>query len=323
VNTKTKALLFRLYDIVSWPLTFVSVLQLWIVRRYGIPHFPWAHRELLRRGVFPIRRHFYDPQFHPGDLPESFAQERSLPGIDLKPEAQLDFLGSFVWQEEVKRFSNRETPVLEDGRCYDPDNVGFVAGDIDFYYQIIRLLKPRRIIEIGSGHSTIVALSALEQCKREDAGYEFELSAVEPYPWFRHPKLRLLEKMVEDVDMEEFSRLEAGDILFIDSSHMLRPGGDVEHEILRILPILKAGVYVHVHDIFTPFHYPEDWVKTYHFFWNEQYVLEALLSGGRDFEICGALHYLSRKYPDRAKAAMPLLALRDRHPQSFWMKKVR
>jgi hypothetical protein len=323
MNDTIKKLAFRAYDIASLPLTFVSALQLWLIRRYGIPNFPLAGKTLLRRGVFPIRRHFYEPQFHPDDLPASFGEERSLPGIDLRIEAQHALLGAFVWQEEVKRFSNPAAPVLEDGTTFDLDNVAFHPGDVDCYYQMIRLLKPRRIIEIGSGHSTIVAISALEQCKREDPNYECELTAVEPYPWFRHPKLRLLEECVENVPLAEFARLEEGDILFIDSSHMLRPCGDVEHEYLRILTTIKPGVHIHVHDIFTPFNYPELWVKSLYNFWNEQYVLEALLSGGGDFEVSAALHYLSRRHPEQAKAAMPLLALRDRHPQSFWMRKIR
>ena len=318
---KAKQLLFKLFDIISLPLTYVSALQLWILRRFGIPNFPLARAALLRRGIFPIRRHFYEPQFHPDDLPVTFEHERTLPAINLDTTPQFHVLDSLVWQEEVLRFSHPQVPVLEDGTKFNLDNVAFHPGDIDFYYQIIRLLKPRRIIEIGSGVSTIVALSALEQCVREDASYNFDITAIEPYPWFRHPKLRLVENMVERVPLDEFARLESGDILFIDSSHMLRPCSDVEHEYLRILPTIKEGVYIHIHDIFTPFNYPDSWVKSSHNFWNEQYILEALLSGGDGYQVYAALHYLSRKFPEKAKAAMPLLAMRDRHPHSFWIRK--
>ncbi len=318
-----KKFAFFLFDVLSLPLTFVSALHFSILRRFGIPNFPLARKAMLRLGIFPIRRHFYEPQFHPGDLPATFEHERDLPGINLDPAPQFRVLDSLVWQEEVLRFSDPQIPVLEDGTRFDLDNIAFHPGDIDFYYQMIRLLKPRRIIEIGSGHSTIVALSALEQCVREDAGYQFDITAIEPYPWFRHPKLRLLETMVERVPLDEFANLEAGDILFIDSSHMLRPCGDVEHEYLRILPIIKEGVYIHIHDIFTPFNYPESWVKSWHSFWNEQYLLEALLSGGDSYQVHAALHHLSRKYPEKAKAAMPLLAMRDKHPHSFWIRKSR
>jgi hypothetical protein len=320
MTPKLKNLAFRAFDLATFPLTYVSAVHLWLLRRYGIPNFPLARAELLRRGVFPLRRHFYEPQFHPDDLPESFADERSLPGIDLDLDAQCGVLEQFRWQAEVTRFTDKTAPVLEDGTAFDLDNGQFPPGDVDFYYQIIRLLKPRRIIEIGSGHSTIVAISALEQCEREDRNYQCDISAIEPFPWFRHPRLRLIEERVEQVALNEFSALGAGDILFIDSSHMLRPGGDVEHEYLRVLPTIASGVYIHIHDIFTPFHYPEAWVKSLHKFWNEQYVLEAVLGGG-GYRIVAALRYLARRHPAKVKKAMPLLQLRDRLPASFWIKK--
>ncbi len=322
LNSPTKAILFRLYDLLFFPLTVISAFQMWLLRRYGIANFPFAKKYLFHQGVFPIRRHFYEPLFHPDDLPLSFADERALPGIELNVEIQLERLHSLQWQEELKRFSDPTQPVLQDGTRFRLDNNAFNAGDIDFYYQLIRQIKPRRIIEIGSGHSTIVAISSIEQCQQEDPDYTCEITAIEPYPWFRHSSLRLLESKVEDVSLDEFKALEEGDILFIDSSHMLRPGGDVEHEFLRILPLIKPGVIIHVHDIFTPFHYPEIWVKSWHHFWNEQYVLEALMSGGGNYEVYASLHFLSRKFPEQARCAMPLLRLQERHPHSFWIRKV-
>jgi hypothetical protein len=321
MNPTLRRIVFKLYDIGSYPFTAVSAFHMKVLRRYGIPNFPLARRELLRQGVFPIRRHFYEPQFHPGDLPDSFAQERDLPGLKLNSGPQLKFLEAFRWQDEVRGLADKTIPVLANGTTFDIDNVGFHPGDIDFYYQIIRLLRPRRIIEIGSGHSTVVALSALEKCQQEYPRFACELTAIEPYPWFRHPNLRLIVKRVEDVSLDEFSTLQEGDILFVDSSHMVRPCGDVEYEYLKILPRLNRGVYIHAHDIFTPFNYPELWVKSWHHFWNEQYVLEALLSGGSSFEVVAALHYLSRKFPEESKRAMPLLAMRNFHPHSFWFKK--
>jgi len=92
---------------------------------------------------------------------------------------------------------------------------------------------------------------------------------------------------------------------------------------LRILTSIRPGVHVHIHDIFTPFNYPELWVESFYNFWNEQYVLEALLSGGDDFEVFASLHYLGRRYPDQSRLAMPLLKLRDKYPQSFWITKAK
>lgn len=242
-----------------------------------------GRRYLLWRGVFPIRRHFYDPQFHPDDLPSSFTKKRDLPGISFNTSEQLQLLSSFRWQEELEQFHQPNIPLLENGTTFNLDNTAFGPGDVDFYYQTIRRLKPKRIIEIGSGNSTIVALAAVEANVREDSSYSCDLTAVEPFPWFFHPSLNLLPNKVEDVPDSVFETLQDGDILFIDSSHMLRPGGDIVHEFLRLLPLINAGVYIHVHDIFTPYDYPERWVKSWHFFWNEQYVLEAARGGGDRF----------------------------------------
>ncbi|MCB9874925.1 MAG: hypothetical protein H6821_12175 [Planctomycetaceae bacterium] len=114
------------------------------------------------------------------------------------------------------------------------------------------------------------ALAAVGANVREDSSYSCDLTAVEPFPWFFHPSLNLLPNKVEDVPDSVFETLQDGDILFIDSSHMLRPGGDIVHEFLRLLPLINnAGVYIHVHDIFTILRLTERWVKSWHFFWNE------------------------------------------------------
>src|SRR5690606_29222842 len=97
--------------------------------------------------------------------------------------------------------------------------------------------------------------------------------------------VEVLRKKVEDIPLEYFRQLQPNDVLFIDSSHVIRPQGDVLYEFLELLPDLPSGVFVHIHDIFTPFDYPEDWVKDHVRLWNEQYLLEAFLSFNRDFRI--------------------------------------
>lgn len=322
MRESVKAIVFTVYDIVALPLTLVAALQLKALRRYGSPNFPLSKRLMMRIGVFPLIRHFYEPQFHPGDLDARFALERDLPGIDLRTASQLDFLSQFSFQAELEKFSGSCRPVLDGGQTFSLDNVAFGPGDIDCYYSIIRLKKPRTLIEIGSGCSTIVALAAIEENMREDPAYRCEFISVEPYPWFHHPAVTSVTSKVEEVGVELFQRLGKNDILFIDSSHMIRPGGDVIFEYLNILPKVSAGVYIHIHDIFTPFNYPELWVKSMHFFWNEQYMVEALLSESGTYEIVAALHYLSRNYPEQARAALPLLNLdHSKSGQSLWLLK--
>ena len=112
---------------------------------------------------------------------------------------------------------------------------------------------------------------------------------------------------------------EDGDFLFIDSSHMVRPQGDVLHEFLTIIPHLKKGVYVHVHDIFTPHDYLEGWVKENVKFWNEQYLLEALLTGNQSLEIVAALNFLKYNHYSELHRVCTYLTP-DREPGSFYFK---
>ncbi len=112
-------------------------------------------------------------------------------------------------------------------------------------------------------------------------------------------------------------------MLFIDSSHMIRPQGDVVCEYLEILPTLKRGVFVHVHDIFTPRDYPAIWVKDQVRFWNEQYLVEAFLTGNRDFKIVGALNFLKHHHSDEIKRRFPALAAEfdASEPGSLWIER--
>src|SRR5262249_23664389 len=137
------------------------------------------------------------------------------------------------------------------------------------------------------------------------------------------------ENKVEDIDLEFFSQLQSGDILFIDSSHTVKIGGDVNYLFLEVLPRLKPGVIVHVHDIFLPFDYRRDWVKERLRFWTEQYLLQAFLTFNSEFEVLMANHYLMHRYLEDLKAAFPNLEnLKAALPSSvkwdggsFWMRR--
>ena len=129
----------------------------------------------------------------------------------------------------------------------------------------------------------------------------------------------MIETKVQDVDVEFFSQLESGDILFIDSSHTVKIGGDVNYLFLEVLPRLKAGVIVHVHDIFFPFEYRRDWVLEEFRFWTEQYLLQAFLIFNSEFEVLMANSYLNHYHRPDLKAAFP--DLRRWIGGSFWMRR--
>ena len=168
-------------------------------------------------------------------------------------------------------------------------------------YSFVRQRKPERVVEIGSGNSTLVLASAMQ--RNADAGFPGEFVAIEPTPpvYLQHgvPGLtRLISARVQDAPFDLFLRLKANDILFIDSSHVVSMDSDVLYECLAILPRLAPGVLVHFHDIFAPLDYPEKFVKTNLCFWTEQYLLEAFLSFNKAFKVVWASSAMQKSHPD-------------------------
>jgi predicted O-methyltransferase YrrM len=204
------------------------------------------------------------------------------------------------------------------------NNHSFPPADAEYLYNIVRHTKPRKIVEIGSGFSTLITIKALEKNKLEDPAYTAAHTCIEPYemPWLEKTGATIIRKKVEDTGNSFARSLEAGDILFIDSSHIIRPQGDVLFELLELLPLLNPGVLVHIHDIFTPKDYPDHWIFQQHRMWNEQYLLEAFLSMNQEYEVIGAVNYLAHHYGAALYAASPVFARRpEREPGSFWIRK--
>jgi predicted O-methyltransferase YrrM len=311
--------LVRLVDVVAVPFTWLAALWLRTVRRIGVQRLPVSKRVLFGVGVFPVRDHYYEPVFHPRHLRAPLDAPRDLPGIDLDLPGQLALLDRFHYQEELLAFPMHPGGPLEFGYL----NRSFGAGDAEYLYSAIRHFRPRRIIEIGSGNSTLMAASAVRRNLAE-GGETCEHTCIEPYEmeWLERLGVRVVRQRVEDLGLDPFRGLEPNDLLFIDSSHVLRPQGDVLFEFLEILPILKPGVLVHVHDIYTPRDYPARRLRDEVRFWNEQYLLEALLSGGGGFQVLGALNFLWHDHPQPLMARCPILARTpEQEPGSFWMVK--
>lgn len=312
--------IFPLVDILLSPLVLVSSLLMLLVRKAGIHRMRLSKQIFTWIGVYPIRDHYYEPLFNPIDIKKSLSGERPLPGLDMNEAEQLRLLSKFDYAEELNKFPiqrNENSPL---GFYFE--NPSFIYGDAEYLYSIIRYLKPGRIVEVGSGYSSLIAAEALRKNKKENPDYECNHVCIEPYemPWLEDTGVEVLRKKVEDIPLEYFQQLRPNDIVFIDSSHMVRPQGDVLYEILELLPSLPSGVYVHIHDIFTPFDYPEDWIKSYVRLWNEQYMLEAFLSFNRDFRIVGALNWLKHYHTPDTNRAFPMLASHPgSNPGSFWI----
>jgi hypothetical protein len=168
-----------------------------------------------------------------------------------------------------------------------------------------------------------MAIKAIDRNYDDDPHYKCEHICIEPYemPWLEEAGVSVVRKKVEDVELSFFSKLQDNDILFIDSSHIIRPQGDVLFEYLELLPSLNKGVIVHVHDIFSPKNYLKQWLIDEVRIWNEQYLLEAFLLHNSSWTIVGALNYLHHNHYEKLKSVAPFLTP-EREPGSFYIQKI-
>jgi predicted O-methyltransferase YrrM len=321
VRLKVNVVAFRIIDILVCPIVVLSGLLLKLLRRNGVDAFPISKRILIWIGVFPITDHYYEPLFNPRRLRHSLRDDRWLPGVDLNIEEQLQILESFDYRAELLSFPIKKSDPLE----FAYDGGPFMSGDSEYLYCMIRKFKPRKIVEVGSGHSTLMIRHALTENGREDAQYSCDHVCIEPYEahWLDSLGIRVIRERVECVGDRVFSDLEATDILFIDTSHILRPQGDVLFLFQEILPTLKPGVLVHIHDIFTPKDYLDDWIRDKTLFWNEQYLLESFLCLNPGYRVVGAVNFLKHHYPNEVRTKLPILdgQFDRREPGSFWIQK--
>lgn len=264
-----------------------------------------SHPNVSDRWGYHLRPiHYYEPipDFR-AITSEQLERRREFRSIDFRWDDQLRLL------HELSAYRNE----LGEIDRADFKNDYFNDFDASVYYSLIRHLKSKRVIEIGSGYSTRFASRAL--ARNADGG---TLTCIEPHPEERlnghRLKVELIQKRVEEIDVHFFSQLEANDILFIDSSHTVKFGSDVCYEFLDVLPTLKSGVWVHVHDIFFPHDYPAEWLIKERRAWNEQYLLEAFLSFNSEFRVALANHWLTL---DHAKSVRELWPEKS-SSSSFW-----
>ncbi|HPV43795.1 MAG TPA: class I SAM-dependent methyltransferase [Spirochaetota bacterium] len=306
------------FDYLMVPLVFCAAIVLYVVRVIGLKYLVKCKSTLIFVGVLPVRNHYYEPLFDKKNLSNQLSDNRKLPGIDWNVHEQLTLLEQFQYNQELDLIPD----TYVDDLTFHYENGSFEPGDAEYWYNIIRYKKPSKIIEIGSGNSTKMARLAIEKNKNDNPLYSCEHICIEPFekPWLEQMDITLLRQKVENTDISVFKRLEENDILFIDSSHVIRPQGDVVYEYLEILPQLNKGVIVHIHDIFTPKDYPEEWVFGDIRLWNEQYMLEAFLTTNQSWKVIAALNLLRHDYYDKLKRKCPKLTPK-REPGSFYICK--
>ena len=261
---------------------------------------------------------FYSPLVDPGEIDLArMGQKRELPGV------RIDLDKASKWLREISRYAPEFAWAPRDGATGKvPWAETYTTLDSAVLYCLLRHLKPRRYFEIGCGVSSGVSSEALRANERE--GCKAEAIFIEPYPGPRLEGIQLygnlLVRKVQEVPLGEFKKLGENDVLFIDTSHVLKCQNDVEYELLHILPSLRSGVMIHIHDIYTPYEQPADWLLGRYAPGgsNEQYAVEALLSGGDQFEVCLPLHLVGRELPE---VVAGLLGRGVDRGQAFWMRK--
>jgi len=289
-----------------------------------------AYRIFYRHGFHLLRKHYYLPIPLEEDMNRAFQERDSeLVGLQMNSEDAVRMLREVFPRyltEFRATFPTHERP--NNPTQFHLINGNFMAIDAHVYYTFIRHFKPRRVIEVGAGNSTLVAAVA---CMKNAAGggNGTTLTAIEPFPrallkkgfpGFSH----LIEDRIQNVDMREFTALEANDILFIDSSHVLRSGGDVQVEYCEIIPRLAPGVLVHIHDVSLPRPYPRVYFESRLYF-NEQYLLQAFLCFNSRFEVIWPGNFLMVTYPQEMCDAFPEYhEMRKSYPMSeptsFWLR---
>ncbi|MEO8100983.1 MAG: class I SAM-dependent methyltransferase [Betaproteobacteria bacterium] len=275
----------------------------------------------------PPAGHFYSPVVDirdaAGRRSEIWPPNPVVLGVDFNDASHLDVLTKHFPQYMDGYDYPENGPPDEALLHFYTQNSQFSWLDSRVLFVLLRALSPRNIIEVGSGYSSLL----MADVNARFLSGAVNVTCIEPFPRaFLKSKpagiSRIVERRVQEVSLEEFDILGDNDILFIDSSHVSKTGSDVNFLFFDVLPRLAKGVRIHIHDIFLPNDYPENWVLQEARSWNEQYLLRALLMYSSMFRVTFGCSYAYFRFPDKVKAAL-------NHPHghafsggSFWIEKI-
>jgi hypothetical protein len=271
-----------------------------------------------------VRRWYYSPLPDLASLPADIFERRSrLGGVDLQVDRGIEF----VERELAGPIAELDVPADDPGRPkrFYLHNGNLESVDAELLYAMVRSGRPSEVIELGSGYSTLLINLAARRNLAEGSPLRHE--AFDPYRR-EHivgdgilPDPTILSPVsATDVPLDRFAELQAGDILFVDTTHTVKLGSDVNHVILDVLPALAPGVIVHFHDIFLPWEYPRVWFEEMEYFWAEQYLLQAFLAYNTEWEVIVPAQAIAREYPERLRAVVPSFGERV-SPGSFWIRR--
>lgn len=274
-----------------------------------------------RCGWHVVRADFYSPIVEPGRVPAQ-AWERRAPmhGVTLDLERQLQYV-----EQVLAPLAAQWRPPLDppgDELGFHLRNPFYGPLDAELLYAFVRALRPRRVLELGSGFSTLAIERAAADTDRDGVPRP-EHTVVDPFPSSLVTgleRIALREVAAETLELSTYTALEPGDILFVDTSHTVRIAGDVVFLVLEVLPALAPGVIVHFHDIYRPFEYPRPIVERFNKHWQEHHLLEAFLAYNPCFRVLCANHALARLHLWRMQALAPDLRA-GMVPSGFWLEK--
>jgi len=288
-------------------------------------HLPPVKRLLSYRTLW-APGHYYSPiPDHQHGLNTTANQEgkfHSINGIDLNDEEQLELFKELTQYMKGSTFRNEEK--VPDHRFYNNNGI-YSYSDPLYLESMIRHLRPTRIIEVGSGHTSALMLDINDKY----FGSSIDLTFVEPYPERLFTVLSEQDKKnvtlritgLQSIEKDVFTKLQPNDILLIDSTHVAKTGSDLLYLFYEILPILNKGVYIHFHDIFNNFEYlPYHFNSFNGFGWNECYFLRAFLMYNPHFKIVLFSNYLDNRYKDRLLSIMPEYPVLK--GAQIWLKKI-
>jgi len=268
-----------------------------------------------------VPRTYYSPLPNFEELPDDIWDRRTrLAGIPFDTAGQMEFC-----ERELAGYAH-ELDASEDpeagGDGFHFQNTMYEHGDAEIAYAMVRRFKPTHVIELGSGFSTLVLARA---CAANEAeGHPSRLVTNDPYERGLVDRslpglAELTDRGAETIPPEDFAHLGSGDVLFVDTTHVVKLGSDVNHVILEVLPTLAPGVIVHFHDIWLPDEYHRALTEILGQHWTEQYLLQAFLSGNPGFEVLFATHAVATAEAERFKATIPGYT-GDNYPSSFWLR---
>jgi hypothetical protein len=295
------------------------------------------HKMGIRLGVHILPVHYYSPVANILELENTkqiWAKKSELPGMSVNLDEQVENLRAICLPYQKEYLGNK---IYHEGAKTLRNAYGYIEAEA--VHGVVRHYRPKKVIEVGGGLSTYCTLAALRMNEADGAGM-WKMTSIEPYPSASLKALKglkFINEPVQRVPLEHFAELGEDDFLFIDSSHATKPGSDVNHLILEVLPRLRSGVLVHFHDIHLPYDYPRDVLENFLHF-NETSLLRAFLTFNNRVKIIfcmSQLHYerqaaLREVFPDynpqadvnglRTGKDKPFASIREHFPSSIYFQ---